>query len=250
MGIEYINIGGISVRYSAKGRGKDVLFLHGWGSDLSSFSSAQDLLALKYKTYSIDFPGFGNSDEPDKSWGTEEYCQFVIDLMDALGINNPVVVGHSFGGRVAIRIAALGKAQKLILVNSAGIRPVRSIGYYVKVISYKIIKKIFHFAPLSIVNTYKSRAGSPDYRNASNVMKKVLVNVVNEDMRDLLSRINIPVLLVWGEEDQVTPLYQANVMNKLIPDSGLVVLKKAGHFSHIENRNDFELVVGSFLGVK
>ncbi|MES0337621.1 MAG: alpha/beta hydrolase [Candidatus Magnetobacterium sp. LHC-1] len=226
-----------------------MLLLHGWASSLDSFVSVQRYLSSKFKVYAIDFPGFGKSEEPKEIWGTEDYCTFLEAFMEKMNIAKPIIIGHSFGGRVAIRLALKKKADKLILIDSAGIRPKRTAKYYFKVYSYKLAKYMLKYLSPRLLVKYKGSVGSKDYINASPTMKQILIKVVNEDLTKLLPEITIPSLLIWGENDMETPLYQANVMNKLIPDSGLVILKGAGHFSHIDKTREFLIVTGNFLNM-
>ncbi|WP_200873593.1 alpha/beta fold hydrolase [Candidatus Magnetobacterium casense] len=226
-----------------------MLLLHGWASNLDSFVSVQKYLSSRFKVYAIDFPGFGKSGEPKEIWNTEDYCTFLEAFMEKMNIVRPIIIGHSFGGRVAIRLAVKKKADKLILIDSAGIRPKRTAKYYFKVYSYKLAKYILKHLSPRLLAKYKASVGSKDYINASPMMKQILIKVVNEDLTKLLPEITIPSLLIWGENDMETPLYQAHVMNKLIPDSGLVILKGAGHFSHIDKMREFLIVTGNFLNI-
>ncbi|KJU81969.1 alpha/beta hydrolase fold protein [Candidatus Magnetobacterium bavaricum] len=211
--------------------------------------SVQKYLSLKFKVYAIDFPGFGKSEEPKEIWGSDDYCTFLEAFMEKMGINQPIIIGHSFGGRVAIRLASKKKTGKLILIDSAGVRPRRSAIYYIKIYSYKLAKSLLKLFSPRLLAKYKNSVGSKDYINASTMMKQILIKVVNEDLTNLLPDITIPSLLIWGENDMETPLYQAHIMNKLIPDSGLVILKGAGHFSHIDKMREFLIVIGNFLNM-
>jgi len=149
-------------------------------------------------------------------------------------------------------LAAKLSIKKLILIDSAGVKPRRSLKYYFKVYSYKFAKNTLKlFAPLSfqkkLLQNFQNKSGSEDYRNASPTMKKILINVVNEDLTHLMPKITAPSLLIWGENDQDTPLYQAQTMEKYIPDSGLVVLKNAGHYSYLDKLHEFLTIIEHFI---
>lgn len=221
--------------------------MHGWGSDLKSFHPIQNHLAKKFKVYAIDFPGFGQSSEPSENWHTQEYAQLVEEFFRLENIQEPIIFGHSFGGRIGIRLAAKMAVKKLVLIDSAGVKPKRSFEYYFKVYSYKLVKNVLKLIAPTLLQKYQEKSGSTDYKNASSTMKKILINVVNEDLTNLMPQITAPSLLIWGENDQDTPLYQAKTMEKLIPDSGLVILKKAGHFSHLEKLSEFLTIIDHFL---
>jgi pimeloyl-ACP methyl ester carboxylesterase len=141
--------------------------------------------------------------------------------------------------------------SKLILVDSAGIKPRRGITYYLKVGMFKLAKACLKF-PLfgSKSEQWLERVyrltGSTDYRQAGN-LRPILVRVVNEDLSELLPEISQPTLLIWGENDTATPVYQAKIMEKLLPDANLVILKGAGHYSYLDKFSQFCQFVSRFL---
>ena len=167
-------------------------------------------------------------------------------------IENPILLGHSFGGRVGILLSSRNKVRKLILVDAAGIKPRHSMKYYVKVYTYKAVK---HTLPAifgkakgeELLNRYRKRVGTSDYSSASVTMRQILSKVVNEDLTWALPKISCPTLLVWGTEDTATPISDARKMEKLIPDAGLVEFPGVGHYSFLENPYQFAAVINSFL---
>ena len=197
-------------------------------------------------------PGFGASDIPPADWDVYSYADFVVKFIEKTGITNPVLVGHSFGGRLSIIIAAKKAAdvRKLILTDSAGVKPSHGADYYIKVYFYKLMKKVAGFIGLISKKTedkIKNMFGSADYRNANPVMRQIMVRVVNEDLQYLMPDISVPTLLMWGEKDDATPVSDAKIMEKLIPDAGLVVLSGAGHFSYLDRPGDFAVITNKFL---
>jgi len=134
-----------------------------------------------------------------------------------------------------------------VLIDSAGVKPHRSLQYHFKVYSYKLLKHSLKLLAPNLLKKMQAKAGSADYRNASANMKKILINVVNEDLTHLMPQIKAPSLLIWGENDLDTPLYQAQTMEKMIPDSGLVVLKNAGHYSYLDKLHEFLTIIDHFL---
>ena len=168
------------------------------------------------------------------------------------GIESPILVGHSFGGRVSIVYASRNKTRKIILTDAAGVKPKRSLTYYRKVYTYKLLKRL---APIflgkeraqQMIEKRRAKAGSSDYNNASPRMRAILSKVVNEDLCHLMPKISAPTLLFWGENDTATPLSDAKRMEKLIPDAGLVTVAGAGHYAFLENTPLFLRVVESFL---
>lgn len=228
--------------------GKEIIFLHGWGQESSTFTPVVEKLESSYQVYLIDFPGFGKSKEPPYPYTLDDYVEILEEIIQFYKMKDPLIIGHSFGGRVAIKHANIYKTSgKLILVNSAGIKDKRTWKYYARVYTYKFIKRLFSVRAL---RKYKQRVlgrfGSSDYKNASEIMKKTLVQVVNEDLSEHLSQIKIPVVLFWGEQDTVTPFSHAKRMQELLSDSGLVTVKKAGHFSYLEDPYLLAKVIESF----
>ncbi|RKZ90045.1 MAG: alpha/beta hydrolase [Candidatus Parabeggiatoa sp. nov. 1] len=248
----FITINNLQINYHASGTGKNIILLHGWGAQISSFKPVHQYLENNLRVYSLDLPGFGKSDPPPESWGTAEYTHLVQQFIHELGIKNPIIMGHSFGGRIAIRLALIETIHKLILVDSAGIKPKRKLNYYLKVYAYKLLKNVAQLPILKhvfkkMLESVQKKAGSKDYQNASGVMRTTLIKVVNEDLTELLPQIKAPTLLMWGENDQATPVSDGQLMEQLIPDAGLVVLKNAGHFSYLDKLNEFLLIISSFL---
>lgn len=249
----FAKINDIKIHYKVAGQGKPLILLHGWGAQMTTLRPVQQYLQRSFCTYSVDLPGFGLSDPPPYPWGVAEYADAINGLLDSLELHDPIILGHSFGGKVAIFMAAKGRLmRKLILVDSAGIRAPRTPRYYFKVYSYKLARRVLELPGLKRIfhkklEAYRNRAGSEDYRNAQGVMRQILVKIVNEDLTGLLPDVGVPTLLVWGELDTATPVSDGKMMEKLIPDAGLVVLPNAGHYSYLDRLPDFLKIIGTFL---
>src|ERR1700761_3444849 len=130
-------IKGLNINYSESGEGKPVVLLHGWGSNLQAFTRVQQNLETEFHVFAIDLPGFGKSEEPKEVWGVEDYTQFIEEFCRIKNISNPILAGHSYGGRVSILFSSRNPVLKLILIDSAGIKPTRPLSYYIKVYTYK-----------------------------------------------------------------------------------------------------------------
>jgi pimeloyl-ACP methyl ester carboxylesterase len=238
--------------YSVSGEGSPLILMHGWGCNSSTVASIAAVASESHRVYNIDFPGFGGSEEPADVWGVEEYTRAVEEFASKLGIENPVLAGHSFGGRVGILFASRNRVSKLILIDAAGVKPRRKPGYYAKVWSFKAMKMIYRLvlgqekAALRIERE-RARRGSADYASASPKMRSILSKVVNEDLKAVMPAIKAPTLLVWGENDTATPLGDAKTMERLIPDAGLVAFAGCGHYSFLDNPSGFAAVLRSFL---
>ena len=247
-----INIRGTQLFYTVEGEGMPVILMHGWGCNHSTLKSIEAQLTPGFKVYNVDFPGFGGSNEPSAVWGVEEYTSLIEDFARQEHIESPILLGHSFGGRVGILFASRNKVHKLILVDAAGVKPRRSPRYYYKVYSYKAIKHALLFflgkkRGETALNSYRAKVGSSDYSNASPMMRAILSKVVNEDLKSVMPKIACPTLLIWGANDTATPLADAKIMEKLIPDAGLVSFDGVGHYSFLENPYQFAAVLKSFL---
>lgn len=247
-----IELEGVRVAMEVTGSGRPLILMHGWGCDHSTVRSIAATAALTHTVYNIDFPGFGASEEPAEVWGVERYTRLIEALVKSEKLESPVLVGHSFGGRVAILFASRNKADKVILVDAAGIKPRRSLKYYLKVYSFKAGKKFWELIlgkekAQARIDRMRARRGSSDYAGASPMMRRILSKVVNEDLTDRLPLISAPALLIWGENDTATPLSDAKKMARLIPDAGLVSFPGCGHYSFLDNPGQFRAVLSSFL---
>jgi pimeloyl-ACP methyl ester carboxylesterase len=247
----FIDVAGLRTRHLVRGAGPPVLVLHGWGASIEAVHPIIAGLTSVATVHALDLPGFGQTDLPPEPWGVAEYQAFTAAFMDALALERVAIVGHSNGGRIAIRMAATEPARvsRLVLVDSAGIRPKRTLRYYRRVGLAKVGKYAARFlgAPGERLRTaIVGRVASSDYA-AAGPMRSTLVRLVNSDLREYLPHIAVPTLLVWGSDDGDTPVADARLMERLIPDAGLVVLEGAGHFSYIDQSVRFARIVSHFL---
>ena len=247
-----IKINGLNFHYTVQGSGSPIVLMHGWGCNLTTLASIEKVAAESHTVYNVDFPGFGESEEPHEVWGVELYTQLIEKFIEAEGIENPILLGHSFGGRVGILYSSRNKVKKLILVDAAGVKPRRSFKYYFKVYTYKLSKKLMPLiygkkGAQERIEQMRAKRGSSDYNNASPMMRAILSKVVNEDLKHCMPKISAPTLLIWGENDTATPLHDAQIMEKLIPDAGLVSFPGCGHYSFLDNPIQFAAVLRSFI---
>lgn len=251
-------IKGIKINYEITGQGENILVLHGWGGCIDSMRPIINHLSSRFRVISLDFPGHGESGYPDTIWGVPEYTDLLYQFLRLLEIEKTNIIAHSFGGRVSIMLSSLypGLVEKVVLVDSGGIKPKRGIKYYFKVYSFKLIKNslkvIFFNSPIyeKILNKVRRKFGSSDYQKLSDNMRGTFIKIVNHDLKAYLKNIQSPTLLIWGENDKDTPVYMARIMEKEIKDCGLVILKDAGHFSYLDKSREFLAIIDSFLGGK
>ena len=251
-GIHFIDIDNQKLRYEVSGEGSPFILMHGWGCNLETVRSIAKTASQKHKVYNIDFPGFGQSPEPKAIWGVEEYTTLVENFAKKLGLQNPILAGHSFGGRVGLLYSSRNSVNKLILIDAAGVKPVRPLKYYIKVYAFKTGKFLINLTypkakAQAKIEKMRSKRGSADYNSASPRVKAILSKVVNEDLTHVMPDIKAPTLLIWGAKDTATPVRDAKIMEKLIPDAGLVVFEGAGHYSFLDNPFGFKSVLQSFL---
>lgn len=252
-----IEIEGLKVVYEDTGNpeGCPVVILHGWGCNHTTVRSIARTLEEGMRVISVDLPGHGDSDEPKEVWGSDDFATLIIKLIDLLGLEKPSLIGHSFGGRTSIALASRSDKpalNKIVLVDSAGITPKRSLKYYYKVYSYKGMKKLaFTFMGKSKAEKWIERRlkkrGSADYQAASPKMRAIMSRCVNEDLRKRMSAISEPTLLIWGENDTATPLADAKIMEKNMKDAGLVSFPGCGHYSFLDNPGGFRAVLKEFF---
>ncbi|MGL4336438.1 MAG: alpha/beta fold hydrolase [Turicibacter sp.] len=245
----FIKIDDLNVYYEVEGEGQPIILLHGWGQSVAAFKPVFDYLKTNFKVYNIDFPGFGKSEEPKTIWSVYDYADMLEKFVSQLNIFEPTIFGHSFGGRVGIIYAGRQNTiNKLVLVDSAGIKPKRGLDYYARVYTYKLGKRILSLPGLKVYKEQMmANAGSSDYKSASSTMRQIMIKVVNEDLQHLMPKIKASTLLVWGDADDATPIGDAKIMEKLIPEAGLVVFEGAGHYSYLDRLPQFLRVIDVFL---
>lgn len=246
---------GARVKYELSGNGPDMILLHGWGCQSSTLASIEQIASERHTVYNIDFPGFGKSPEPAAVWGVEDYTRMLEQFVKALNINRPILLGHSFGGRVSILYSSRNDVDRIILVDAAGVKPRRTLKYYLRVYSFKAGKRLARIflgkqKASQAVERMRSKRASADYAAASPRMRAILSKVVNEDLRRYMPKIKAPALLIWGENDTATPMRDARIMEKLIPDAGLVSFPGCGHYSFLDNPFQFAAVLRSFINYK
>ena len=199
----------MKINYKIIGEGDLVVLLHGWGQNIQMMKPIGDNLCSNHRITIIDFPGFGESDEPSTPWTIDDYSLLIENLVRELNIRKPIVMGHSFGGRVAIRFSANNPIEKLVLFGSPCIRENKKLP-----LSTRILKKLKTLPGLDkLGEKMKKYIGSRDYKAASPIMRQTLVNVVNEDLASYARRIEEPTLLIWGENDTEAPVEGANKFN-------------------------------------
>jgi pimeloyl-ACP methyl ester carboxylesterase len=227
-----------------------VLFLHGWRRQLADFEHVGQRLANGGTTsVALDLPGFGASVAPKEAGGARHYAQLLLPAVQGLASEPLVLVGHSFGGRVATVLAAQHPELFRGLVLT-GVPLLRGQSNKKTPLRFRSARWLHRRGWLSEARMEKARQrfGSSDYRSSSGVMRGVLVASANEDYEVELRQLHIPVRLVWGELDAEAPLLQAQrAMTMLGGDATLTVLEGASHFVPTENADDLVRVIEQLL---
>lgn len=233
-----ILIGKTILHYEQLGQGpQNILILHGWGRSLSEWLPTARQLSSHYTVTLLDFPGFGSSEEPLSPWDTYDYANFVLDFIKKIELNSPIILGHSFGGRIATILAANNPNQvsSIILVDAGGIQ-IKSYSVQFKILFYKLfVKPIKSLIPQNI----RSLFGSTDYKTLSGIMRVSFIKIVNQDLRHLFFKITKPVAVIWGSNDQALPVEYVKIYKKLIPQVTIKIVWGADHSPHLTKPKDF-----------
>ncbi|MEE0898568.1 MAG: alpha/beta hydrolase [Acutalibacteraceae bacterium] len=250
----FIEIKGLKTEYTECGEGIPVLLLHGWGSSFDVYKGIIASLKDRCRLVAVNFPGCGQSETMKEPWCLEDYCDFCLEFMEKLNLKDPILMGHSHGGRVVLKLTAekMVNPPKIVLLDSAGLIPKKNFKQKCRAKSFKAIKRVL---TLPVIKNYsedllqkaRNHYGSADYNAAPEVLRKTLVSLVNTDIRDILPNISCPSLLIWGDKDTATPLEDAKTIESLIPDAGLCVLEGTGHYSFCEKPYQAQAILNSFI---
>ena len=253
----YYKNGSFKLYYEKYGSDKEtVLILPGWGDTRSTFDYIVNNLKRNYTVYIIDNPPFGNSKVLEENLTIYDYASLIREFIEHEKINNPTIIAHSFGGRIATLLASYynEKIKRLILIDIAGIKPKKSIKSIIKKYTYKILNKIVKLFPKKLrlkTNTYLLKVfSSTDYYNLENRMRQTFKNIINEDLKKYLNNIDTKTLILWGEYDKSTPLKDAYILNKRIKNSELIIFRKSNHFPYLDYPNITLDIINTYLKEK
>lgn len=220
-----------------------VVLLHGWGQNIEMMKSLGDSLQNNHRIIIVDLPGFGSSEEPKYAWDLNDYVEFLDTLLTELKVKNPTIIGHSFGGKIGLLYSSRFNVNKLVCLASPYKKKVIKESLKLKVL--KTAKKIPGINKLE--SLAKKYIGSTDYKNASEMMRKILVNHVNLDITNEVKNITCPTLLIWGTVDMQVSIDDAYELEKLISNCGLVTYDGCTHYAYLERFGQTVSVLKSFL---
>ncbi len=221
-----------------------ILFLHGWGQNIEMMKALGDKLKQNNRIVIVDLPGFGQSEEPKFPWQVEDYVDCIRQLIIKLKIKKLNIVGHSFGGKIGLLYASMYEVNKLVCLASPFCKEIKKESLKIKIL--KTAKKI----PLlnKLENFAKKHIGSTDYKNASETMRKILVNTVNKDITSEMKKINASTILIWGTLDKEVNINRAYELEKMIKDCGLIVYENCTHYAYLERFNQTVSILENFIG--
>lgn len=204
------------------GKGPSLVILPGWSKTKEDYKELATLLSKKYTVYVLDLPGFGGV-EIDRAYSLRDYCGYVENFVKGQKISSPILLGHSFGGRVALKIALTDHkfASRLILVNSAGIER--------KSLKTIILKSGAIIVPSRVKELLRPMLGSKDYLQSFGFVRETFKKIVSQDLEPELSKVKTNTLLIWGEKDNTTPLAYGKIMHEKIAHSKLEIVPGGDH---------------------
>jgi pimeloyl-ACP methyl ester carboxylesterase len=283
---QFITIKDTNISYQIRNESavKSIFLIHGWAlKGTENWQSFLDKLAEQrpdYKILSLDLPGFGLSQPPKEVWGVAEYSKFVSELLDKLSINPDVIIAHSFGGAITVEYLSKLKAEyatkvevenddksanskvkrsrsnpKLILMAPAIVRQNPS---FIKKTLQKIFstgKKILILLKLEKFYTklrqilYKFY-GSTDYLKSDKIMSEIFLKVINQDCVNLLKNLDNQTLILWGEKDAQTPLWQSKIIDSKLKNSKLIIIENARHAIHLQAEEKVLAEIEKFIEFK
>lgn len=236
---------GLHVAGSDSGRGPVALLLHGWGTDHSSLRSIAPALT-NYRIVAPDLAGFGASQPPTEAWDIVAYAKFVVDLLEKAGIRDvDILLGHSFGGRIALELVGrdMLEPKKLILLSSHGLPERLTVRQKALTAGARLGKLL----PQSLRQRVGARLGSPDYRATSGVMRQIFKNVIAQDATDSARNIRVPTLFIYGAADDTTPPSMGRALHELVEGSRLEVIGQAGHYVQVDQPEVVNRFVKEFI---
>ena len=215
--------------------GTPLVMLHGWGKSLATLRPLAELLATERTVYVLDLPGFGHSPPPPSPWGTAEYTECVVDFLNHERLVCVDLLGHSFGGRISVRLAATHpeRVRKLVLMSSHGLVRRRTWRERLRITAIGALRAFVRridgaFRTRWYADWFVQRFGSRDYL-AAGELRATFVKTVNEDLSAIAPGIQAETLLLWGDSDTETPPEFAERYGTLIKRSRVLILPGKGH---------------------
>lgn len=236
-------------------KNQNIVILHGWNLSGKRFDPlARIFKKMGYRVSAPDFPGFGDEPAPVVPWHVSDYAKFLHTYIEKNRINNPILVGHSFGGRVALKYAQLypSDIKKIILTGTPGFSPIPSKKLRFFLVISKIGGALFALPGLNIVADKARKwlyyvAGAREFLRAEGSMRQTFKYIVSDDLVDSMEAVQVPTMLVWGENDTIVPVSIAKRMLTAIPESRLFIIPESDHGVPFRQPELFVSCVKQFL---
>ena len=241
---KYKNININYIRYGNP-EAQSVILLHGWGQNIEMMKPVGDSL-IDNDVIIVDLPGHGKSEEPKEIWELNDFVEMIHELLKSLNIENPILIGHSFGGKISLLYASIYKVKKLILFGSPF--KVKKNPNSLKVRTLKKLKTVA--GQKNIAETMKKHMGATDYRNASPMMRDILVRHVNTDITENVKKITCPTIIIWGTNDGAVPIADAYELETLIEDSAVIPYEGCTHYAYLERIGQTNQIIRNFIKEK
>lgn len=238
-------INDVDINYTIYGKkgAQSIVLLHGWGQNIEMMKPIGNAFQEQFQIIIIDLPGHGNSTEPPYAWNVEEFVEAIHTLLEDHKIKNPILIGHSFGGKISLLYSSKYSVKKMVLLASPFKKEIKKLSTKTKILKQlkkvPVLNKMEQFA--------KKRIGSEDYRNATPKMREILVNTVNLDITEEVKKINCPTLIIWGTQDTEVPVERAYELEQIIPDAGVVIYEGCTHYAYLERLEQTLSVLNVFL---
>lgn len=240
-----MNINNVYVNYIDYGNkdGKTLVFLHGWGQNIAMMKTLADNFSSENRIVILDLPGHGESSEPTYVWKLNDFVNMIKIFFEKMEIHNPILIGHSFGGKISLLYASNFEVERLIVFGSPFRKEIKKLSLKTKILkslkNMPVLNKFTEFA--------KKHIGSADYKNATPMMRDILVEHVNTDITDDVKKINASTLIIWGSNDYVVSLNEAYELEKLIKDAAVIVFPRCTHYAYLENIGQTINIINSFI---
>lgn len=250
--LKKINVNGISINYYQGGNAdkQAILYIHGFWQSHSFWESVIKYFGNKYNLIALDLPGFGASDEPNSIWGVEEYSSFLCKFLEIVRIENPIVVGHSFGGKIATHLAIKHMAKALVVYSMGNV--CRKISLTRRFVTL-IVQIASNIQPNIVYHVFTNFLKPQEYKNNTIITKKrsqIMCDIflkMQTSFQVDLSKVDCPTLLIYGEKDLIAPKENGILLKGKIATSKLVIMPNTTHFLHIEDPIRFQIAIDKFL---
>ena len=240
-----LNVMDININYTRYGnkKGKTIVLLHGWGQNIEMMKPIGDAFSETNDIIIFDLPGYGKSEEPKYDWQVKDYVLCINKCLNQLKVKKPILIGHSFGGKISLMYSSMFEVEKLILFGSPFKKGIEKLSMKTKML--KQLKKV------PVLNKFeefaKKHIGSTDYKNASTLMRKILVNTVNLDITEDVKKIKCSTIIIWGTLDEAVPLEDAYILESLIEDAAVIEYENCTHYAYLEKLGQTINIISNFI---